>query len=150
MRESEDIVDMLVCLVSYLADSCFTDTTYFLSLGNDSDGAWIDPPRILAERLASVKIDLRPVSEAHLTPLTRPLSGEVVYVRQPPTARLLWSIELREWVPGIGSVLYVAFRRGGATVRLSKGAGGWIIEQWTGPKPWSPNKPLHSAAESGG
>jgi hypothetical protein len=150
LRESEDVVNMLVSLVGYLADSCVTDTTYFLSLGNDSAGTWIDPPRVLVDRLTAVKIDLRPVSEAHLAPLPRPLPGQIVTVRQPARARLLWSIELREWVPGVRATLYLTFRRGGATVTLSKAVGGWIVEQWVGPKPWLPNKPLHPAAESGG
>ena len=130
LARSPEVVDLLRSIVVHLAEMSIPDSACFLALGNDSTGAWIDPPAGLLLGLGGMKTRFRPISDADPEPVPRPLPGQVVFWQEPSP---LCSLALEVWSPDASPVVLVRLssRSGSKSVTIvaQRTESGWSINE---------------------
>jgi hypothetical protein len=123
------------------------DSACFIGFGTSENGEWLDPPPGFIDGLADLPVILEPVSAAGLNPIPPPRGCRVSVVEQPNMPRLLCTVKLRKWEPGVVAVVYInvgiheheSVRRAGSTAHLRKVDGVWVVDDWKGSRAWSPD-----------
>ena len=144
-----DVLAASECVLRHALAGAPDETVCFICIGWDQNGAWLDPPATLLERLSDLGVALVPVSEASLRPQPVSSDGTFIPFQEPMSEGARCTLELSEWEAGVKAVVRVnvTFRKVdssspggvGAVAFVHKVGGVWSVREWRGRQPWSPN-----------